>query len=190
MVGLTWHYDTYCDYPRFQCHCMPSSSTLACCDSPMCWKECQEYVRFFRVKLNDVLCESSKCQSEVSTRGVGGKASWCMLTYEEGFEAHDRVGMDEWARSLRLDNVTWVTSCNPALLLSHPASPGPPMHALPPCYALSQGSPDLEFGFGFRVLEARVGMDGASASRSLCQLCFHIWYLATGSGHITGRDMK
>ena len=54
------------------------------------------------------------------------------------------------------------------------------------CYALSRGSPDLEFGFGFGVSEARVGMDRASASGSLCQLCFHVWYLAMGGGHITG----
>ena len=56
------------------------------------------------------------------------------------------------------------------------------------CYMLSWGSPDPEFGFGFRVLEAGVGMDGASASGSLRQLCFHIWYLAMSGGHVMGRD--
>ena len=32
------------------------------------------------------------------------------------------------------------------------------------CYMLSWGSPELEFRFRFRVLEAGVGMDGASVS--------------------------
>ena len=52
------------------------------------------------------------------------------------------------------------------------------------CYVLSQGSPDLEFRFGFRVLEARVGMDRASASGSLRRLCFCTCYLAMGGGHV------
>ena len=36
-------------------------------------QERQKYVGFFRVKLDDALRESGQCQSEVSTRGVGGK---------------------------------------------------------------------------------------------------------------------
>ena len=55
---------------------------------------------------------------------------------------------------------------------------------------LSQGGLDLEFGFGFGVLEARVGMDGASASGLLCQLDFCVWYLAMGGGHAMGHDGK
>ena len=31
-------------------------------------------------------------------------------------------------------------------------------------------------------------MDGASASGSLCRLCFRIRYLAMGGGHIAGHD--
>ena len=50
--------------------------------------------------------------------------------------------------------------------------------------------PGPEFRFGFGVLEARVGLDRASASGSLCQLDFCIQYLAMGGGHITGRDNK
>ena len=53
---------------------------------------------------------------------------------------------------------------------------------------LSWGSPDLEFGFGLGVSEGGVGMDGASASGSLCQLCFCIRYLAMGGGHISGSN--
>ena len=50
------------------------------------------------------------------------------------------------------------------------------------------GSPDLEFGFRFGVLETGVGMDGASVSGSLCRLCFRVQYLAMGGGHIARRD--
>ena len=53
---------------------------------------------------------------------------------------------------------------------------------------LSWGGPDPEFRFRFGVPEAGVGMDGASASRSLRQLCFHVWYLATVGGHVTGHN--
>ena len=56
------------------------------------------------------------------------------------------------------------------------------------CYTLSQGSPDPEFGFGFRALETGVGLDGASASGSLCQLNFRVRYLVIGGGHVTGHD--
>ena len=49
-------------------------------------QERQEYVGFFRVKLDDELRESGKCQSEVSMRGVGGKESWCTFIYEEGLK--------------------------------------------------------------------------------------------------------
>ena len=54
------------------------------------------------------------------------------------------------------------------------------------CYMLSQGSPDLEFRFGFGVSEAGVGLDGASATRSLHQLDFCVQYLAMGGGHTMG----
>ena len=47
-----------------------------------------------------------------------------------------------------------------------------------------------EFGFRFGVPEAGVGMDGASASGSLRRLCFRVWYLATGGGHVVGCDSK
>ena len=50
------------------------------------------------------------------------------------------------------------------------------------CYVLSRGGLDPEFGFGFGVPEAGVGMDGDSGSRSLHQLNFHVWYLARGGG--------
>ena len=60
------------------------------------------------MKLNDALFESGKCQSEVSMRGVGGKESWHLFIYEERFEAHDRVGVDEWARLLWLHDVMWA----------------------------------------------------------------------------------
>ena len=56
------------------------------------------------------------------------------------------------------------------------------------CYTLSWGSLDLEFGFGFGGLETGVGMDRASASGSLHQLCFCVWYLAMGGGHVTPRN--
>ena len=56
------------------------------------------------------------------------------------------------------------------------------------CYALSQGSLDPEFGFGFGVPETRVGLDGASVSGSLCQLDFRVLYLAMGAGHAVGHD--
>ena len=55
---------------------------------------------------------------------------------------------------------------------------------------LSQGSPDPEFGFGFGVSETGVGMDWASASRSLRQLCFRIRYLAMGGGHVAGHNSE
>ena len=65
---------------------------------------------------------------------------------------------------------------------------------LPPgssyCYALSRGSLDPDFGFRFGVPESGVGMDGASASRSLCWLCFCVQYLAICGGHIMGHDGK
>ena len=54
------------------------------------------------------------------------------------------------------------------------------------CYMLFRGSPDPEFGFGFGVLESVVGLDGASASRSLCRLDFRVRYLVTGRGHTAG----
>ena len=47
---------------------------------------------------------------------------------------------------------------------------------------------DLGFGFGVGVPESRVGWDGASVSGSLCQLDFHVRYLAIGRGHVTGHD--
>ena len=56
------------------------------------------------------------------------------------------------------------------------------------CYALSRGSLDPEFGFGFKVLEAGVGLDGASPSGSLHRLNFCVRYLVMGGGHITGCD--
>ena len=55
---------------------------------------------------------------------------------------------------------------------------------------LSWDSPDPEFGFGFGVSETGVGMDGASASGLLHQLCFCVWYLAMGGGHVAGHDGK
>ena len=51
-------------------------------------------------------------------------------------------------------------------------------------------SPDLKFGFGFRVPESGVGLDGASASRSLHQLDFCVRYLVIGGGHVAGCDSK
>ena len=47
---------------------------------------------------------------------------------------------------------------------------------------------DPGFGFGVRVLESGVGWDMASASGSLCQLDFHVRYLAIGRGHVVGHD--
>ena len=47
---------------------------------------------------------------------------------------------------------------------------------------LFRGSPDPKLGFGFGVLESGVGLDGASVSRSLCQLDFCVQYLAIGEG--------
>ena len=58
------------------------------------------------------------------------------------------------------------------------------------CYVLSWGSPDPEFGFRFRVPEAGVGLDEASASESLCRLDFRVWYLAMGGGHTMGHDSE
>ena len=63
--------------------------------------------------------------------------------------------------------------------------PSPPF-----CYVLSWGSLDPEFRFGFRVLEARVGMDVASVSRLLGRLYFHVWYLAMGGGMLWGAMAK
>ena len=45
---------------------------------------------------------------------------------------------------------------------------------------------DPGFGFGVRVPESGVGLDGASASGSLRRLDFHVQYLAMGRGHVTG----
>ena len=56
--------------------------------------------------------------------------------------------------------------------------------------ALSRGSLDPEFRFGLRVSEAGVGMDGASVSGLLCQLCFCVQYLAMGGGHVMGHNGK
>ena len=49
-------------------------------------QECQEYVRFFWVRLDDVLCESDKCQSKVSMRdgGPSGVAKGCENTTTVG----------------------------------------------------------------------------------------------------------
>ena len=33
-----------------------------------------------------------------------------------------------------------------------------------------------------------MGWDGASASRLLRRLVFHVWYLVIGGGHVVGRD--
>ena len=49
---------------------------------------------------------------------------------------------------------------------------------------------DMVFGFGFGVPESGVGLDRVSASRSLCQLDFHIRYLAIGGGRVVGCDSK
>ena len=46
----------------------------------------------------------------------------------------------------------------------------------------------LGFGVGVGVPESGMGWDGASVSRSLCQLVFRIRYLVIGGGHIVGRD--
>ena len=56
------------------------------------------------------------------------------------------------------------------------------------CYMLSWGGLDPEFGFGFGVPKDGVWMDWASASGSLCQLCFRIQYLTMGSGHVARHD--
>ena len=55
------------------------------------------------------------------------------------------------------------------------------MHCLEVC---------LDLGFGFRVgvLEYGVGWDGASASRSLHQLDFHVQYLVIGRGRVAGHN--
>ena len=58
------------------------------------------------------------------------------------------------------------------------------------CYALSRGGPDPDFRFRFKVPESGVGMDGASASRSLRRLCYRIWYLAMGGGHVAEHNGK
>ena len=50
--------------------------------------------------------------------------------------------------------------------------------------------PDLGFRFGVRVLESGVGLDGASASRSLFRLNFHVWYLVIGGGHVVECDSE
>ena len=50
--------------------------------------------------------------------------------------------------------------------------------------------PDPGFGFRVGVPESGVGLDGASVSRLLCRLDFHVRYLAIGGGHVAGRDGK
>ena len=55
---------------------------------------------------------------------------------------------------------------------------------------LSWGSPDLEFGFRFGVLEVGVWMDCASVSGLLHRLFFRNWYLTTGGGHVTEHDSE
>ena len=47
---------------------------------------------------------------------------------------------------------------------------------------------DPGFGFGVGVPESRVGWDGASASRSLHRLDFHVWYLVIGRGRVAGHN--
>ena len=47
---------------------------------------------------------------------------------------------------------------------------------------------DPGFGFGVRVPESGVGLDGASVSGSLHRLDFRVRYLAIGRGRVTGHN--